>query len=1116
MAGSPSGYDAADDSWPDDRISTAVANFGRSVARKLGRGGNPEDQLRGPLEVLFRDVALHLGVGAVAYGEVQLQSLRARPDYAVDVGGIDAGGTRVGYVELKAPGRGIPPEWRPDRRERQQWDKLCNLPNVIYTNGTQWSQFSYGTLVSPAVTLAGSLTDPHDPLRPPDRSFESLIGAFLFWEPESPRSLAELIRVVAGLCRLLRDDVSAILSGSPSHAAYADLTLLAADWRELLFPDLDDEGFSDAYAQTVTFAMLLARVDGISFDDTPLHEVARLLGKKHSLMGRALAVLTDGDTTDELRTIETLRRVVGSIDWATFDDGRTDIYVELYERFLAFYDPALRKHSGSYYTPQPVAEFMVDFVNEIVRERMDHRLGLASDDVVIVDPAMGTGTFLVEVLRSVASTIDDKRGRGARSAWLRRFFQERLVGFEIQAAPYAVAELRLHEALRTRFETEVPRAEMRFLTDALENPSEQQQRLRAPYRVIVESREQANRVKREARVMVVIGNPPHVEGTKGKAPWIEERREAAIERGGPVAHPSLDEFRTPGHHRYESDLYGLPWCFWRWGIWKVFEAHEDSPAGVVAFLTPSSFIRGRTFSGMREYLRRTCDEGWIIDLSPEGNRPPQGTRLFGGAVGRQLCIAVFARHTPYDSDQPAEVRSLMLGGTRAEKVNRLGATTLNDAGWVTCSDGWQSPFLPQSDRVWATYPRLKDLMPWSSRGVTAGRTWVYAPDPEILDVRWERFLRAGREERRRLFVESRDRDIDRQVKPLPGLAARNYTLAKETKPALPPIRVGYRSFDRQWLIPDNRLLVMARPPLWAVRNGGQVYATEQSNHPIESGPGLTFTELIPDIDHYNARSGRVFPLLRGHEIANLAPGLLWMLRDRLSRQLSAEDLLAYIAGVVAHNGYTRRFRTELQDPGVRVPLTAHSDLWAAAVDVGREVLWLHTFGQRFVDDQAGRPLGLEQLLDEHGPRVLVDIPDTPHHMPDTISHDQDRSVLSVGSGEIGPVSQAVFAYDVGGMRVVPHWFDYRRQAPRHKRRSSRLDDDNCRAWSPTMTDELLELLTVVDRCVALEPRQDDVLVRICDGALITHAELADAGVLPVPEYATRPPAPTDPLAPTLF
>ena len=124
------------------------------------------------------------------------------------------------------------------------------------------------------------------------------------------------------------------------------------------------------------------------------------------------------------------------VDWTDLDDGQTNIYADLYEQFLAVYDPDLRKQSGSYYTPQPVAESMVDFVDEIIRARFGKSWGLASDDLVVVDPAMGTGTFLVEILRAVADTVDEKQGRGARSARLREFFQERLVGFEIQAAPY--------------------------------------------------------------------------------------------------------------------------------------------------------------------------------------------------------------------------------------------------------------------------------------------------------------------------------------------------------------------------------------------------------------------------------------------------------------------------------------------------------------------------------------------------------------------------------------------------------------------------------------------------------------------------------------------------------
>ncbi len=685
----------------EDQVAVAVADFGRMVSEKLGRGGQDEDQLRGPVEILLRRLSVRIGVEAVAYGEVDLKDIRARPDYAVDVGN-----SRVGYIELKAPGRNVPPHWKPDPRERRQWERLSALPNVVYTDGTSWGRYSYGVQQGPIVHLGGSLTNERAPLHPVDHAFELLIRDFLVWDPDPPRTLTDLIKVVAGLCRLLRDEVSAILSTAPHHAAYEDLSILADDWRDLLFPGLDDGTFSDAYAQTITFAMLLARVNGINFDSVPLHEIARQLGKKHSLIGKSFAVLTDSEATEELRVIETLRRVIGVVDWGRFDDdgtktgdrmssrNSTNTYVELYEQFLAEYDPKLRKKSGSYYTPEPVARFMVDFVNEILRTRLERPRGFAADDVIVIDPAMGTGTFLVEIVRAVAETIDERQGKGARPARLRELFQKRLVGFERQVAPYAVAELRLHQALKAQFDTDIPPTEMRFLTDALEDPRAQQGRLRAAHKIIQRSRAEANRIKREARVMVIIGNPPHVENARGHASWIEDRRKA-----GPASdfeelkRPSLDEFRAPGYGRYESDLHALHWYFWRWALWKVFDAHLDEPAGIVAFVTPSSYMTGKAFAGMRRYLRRTCDEGWIVDVSPEGNRSNIHTRIFGD-VQRQLCIGVFARYGTADKENAAAVHYISIGGTRQEKFDDLQTIRLADSRWEDCKQDSYDPFLP--------------------------------------------------------------------------------------------------------------------------------------------------------------------------------------------------------------------------------------------------------------------------------------------------------------------------------------------------------------------------------------------------------------------------------------
>jgi hypothetical protein len=127
-------------------------------------------------------------------------------------------------------------------------------------------------------------------------------------------------------------------------------------------------------------------------------------------------------------------------------------------------------------------------------------------------------------------------------------------------------------------------------------------------------------------------------------------------------------------------------------------------------------------------------------------------------------------------------------------------------------------------------------------------------------------------------------------------------------------------------------------------------------------------------------------------------------------------------------------------------------------------------------------------------------------MPDTIHHDPPTETLRIGRGAVARVSERVYAYDVAGMQVVRHWFGYRSKSSPHRRRSTPLDDINQETWTPARTAQLLELLTILDRCVALEPEQQRILDEICEGALITPSDLAEIGVLPVPVTLTRPPS----------
>lgn len=214
--------------------------------------------------------------------------------------------------------------------------------------------------------------------------------------------------------------------------------------------------------------------------------------------------------------------------------------------------------------------------------------------------------------------------------------------------------------------------------------------------------------------------------------------------------------------------------------------------------------------------------------------------------------------------------------------------------------------------------------------------------------------------------------------------------------------------------------------------------------------------------------------------------------------------MAYVAAVTSHPGYVERFWDELETPGVRVPLTADPGLFHEATLIGGEAIWLHTYGERFVNPDADRPPGPPRLPDDQAPKVVEPIPDDPDRMPDDIDYDPDTQTLHVGDGQIRPVPAEVWDYEVSGMPIVHKWFGYRKRTPAGKK-SSPLDHINAERWTWQTTRHLLDLLHVLGRVVELHPAQADLLGRIVDGSTITVDDLEVSGVLPPTEEARKPP-----------
>ena len=1083
-------------------ILAALQQFGASVTLKFAANapGEPEDQLRAPFDALITAVGASMNFNVVAKGESLLKERLGRPDFA-----ILTNGALSGHTELKAPGKGARTE-RLTGADKRQWERFKSLPNVLYSDGNEWALYRLGERVASPVRLGGDVVADGAGAATADDAagLEALLHDFLIWTPIVPADAKGLADYLAPLCRLLRREVSDSLLDptSPLHG-------VAKDWRDFLFPYADDDRFADAYAQTITFALLLARSEGASTIEDDMYPAIKQLSASHALLSRALQVLTDAAVRTEIAPpLQLLQRVIHAIDPAAMKaTPRRDPWLFFYEEFLAAYDPALRKNAGVYYTPVEVVHAQVRLIDDLLRNKLGKANGFAEEGVVTLDPAVGTGTYLLGVIEHALERTATNQGAGAVPG-VATLLARQIFGFEIMTGPYAVSDLRVSRAIQDARGTLPPDGPGVYLADTLESPNANPPNYPMMYAAIAEQHERARKVKAGVPVIVCLGNPPYDRHAAADANRAESRAATGgwVRWGddGNPAKAKLNDFTGPvrrqGKGGQLKNAYNLYVYFWRWALWKVFENDANAGPGVVSFISASSYIDGDAFAGMREWMRQQCDEIWVIDLGGEGRGTHRSDNVF--AIQTPVAIAIAVRYGAADTATPAQVHYAAIDGTREMKLEHLdGLRDTAGLKWEPCPSGWQAPFRPAGKGDYFSWPELTQLIPHQRSGVKIGRTWPLAPERDSLAARWKALTGAPVAMRPDLFV---NRPTGRSAEDKPAFLAPGtgvHPAIVEVSPTAPLPRIeryGYRSFDRQFIIADARMIDRPGPDVWRAHSDRQVYLSTLLTKTLGGGPGLTASANIPDLDCFSARGAKdILPLYRDASGSdpNVTPGLVELLSSTYGDPVTPEDVFAYAYALLAQPAFTARFDTELQSRELRLPLTKDADAFRAAAELGFGLLWLHTYGERFTS--TARPYG---VLPPGTARNTVAVPGAPDQYPESFRFDAQANQLIVGSGVFEPVSPAVFDFEVSGLKVVQSWLRYRMRAGKG-RTSSQLDDIRPTAWTHQFTTELLELLWVLEATVSGYPRQQLLLEAILAG------QLFDAASLPsVPDAARKPPS----------
>jgi hypothetical protein len=620
------------------------------------------------------------------------------------------------------------------------------------------------------------------------------------------------------------------------------------------------------------------------------------------------------------------------------------------------------------------------------------------------------------------------------------------------------------------------------------------------YRALTQEHEAARKIKKEGEVLVCIGNPPYDREQRSeedaerprKGGWVRygDQIKGAAKQQEQGNRPIFDDFLEPARKAGKGlnlqVIFNDYVYFWRWALWRLFE--QQKTGGIVSFITASSYLSGPGFVGVREVMRRTFDELWIVDLGGDNLGARKTPNVFN--IQTPVAIAMGVRGKISTPETPAKVWYAKIEeATREAKLAHLdNIADLIGVVWKACPDDWQAPFLPKGQGRYFDWPKITSLFPFHTAGVIFYRSWPIAETIEVLKNRWNTLARAQGKQRQTLFKQSRDRKITYIVrnKKLPGgnepAVASIDTSSNEPN----SIRYGYRAFDRQYAYYDFRLGDFIRPVLHRLSGAKQLFLVSPDNLIMGSGQAILASKHIPDQHHFRGSFGGkdIIPLyLDGAgAVPNVTGGLLGKLGDAYGTTPTAEDLAAYVYALLGGQSYTQLFWNELETPGARVPITKDGTIFAEAVRLGRRLIWLHTFAECLRGDDRGDEVSPGSI------KNITPISTDPDHYPEDAEYDPERHELRVGDGSFGPIDSNIWEFEVSGLKVTQSWLAYRMKK-RAGKKSSPLDDIRPARWTPRMTDEFLELLWVIEATLGLEPKISATLSDVVAGQCFEATEL---------------------------
>ncbi|EPE8768878.1 type ISP restriction/modification enzyme [Campylobacter jejuni] len=858
------------------------------------------------------------------------------------------------------------------------------------------------------------------------KELNELFAIFFSKIPNPINSALDFANHLSLRTRILKDE---LLLSIENEA----LISLFNTFKETLYKELSYEEFCDSFAQTLTYSLFLAKLNNDTAKEIDLNNAKKFIPKSFPLI-RSMSGFLD-DSFENLESIkwllEEIINIINHIDITSIikelnKTGEKDLfnrptilsthkdpYLHFYETFLASYDPKLREVRGVYYTPAPVVIFIINAIDEVLKQDFNHKKGLSEaldKNITLLDFATGTGTFLLEAFRKALEPISKNSVNYNPKALIDKF-----CGFEFLIAPYTIAHLKLSQSFKEEFNS--PLNDNESLKIALTNTlysksiSKEQNDQNTLFTLIDLTKEfkKAQKIKEE-QILIITGNPPYSGASSNKGLYEDEIKISyGLEPSKANLNKEQKEYinlyfqeKTKQNtktfkaiyekHKLENEK-NPKWLlddyvkFIRFAQSKI----DSQESGIFAFISNNGFLDNPTFRGMRYSLMQSFDKIYILNLHGDTNKKekaPDGSKddnVFDIMQG--VSINIFIKQNSKVKNTKIYYHDLY--GKRKDKYEFLYENDLNSIKWTLIKNN--EPFylfLPQNNDLLEEYNKgisVKDIFMLSSVGIVSGRDKFVMSNSDNLEslenlkTKIKRFLSLDIESARKEFdlgQDSRDWKIEYAQKELKDTQNNSFNYKK----------IHYRPFDIRWtyytgkskgfhcmprrevmehfLEGKNLGLSIPRQLKDSKTEWNHCFLTTTITDQALASGGNGPNNIFPLYLYPTTRSKKFLKKENPNfneenftsKIENFKESFRTFIDELYKEKFSPEYILGYIYAVLFHKFYREKYLDFLKTDFPKIPFTKDKNTFKNLSKLGLKLINLHLLKNDELDFNVGEAL----------------------------------------------------------------------------------------------------------------------------------------------------------------